>query len=285
MYINASVLVFEIIFLLFFYKNMHSSKVRIINEVFLVSLFSFSYTHFTFLHTITFTGIIYLLLTTLLLFSFSFVLTGLFEYQYGLLIFTLVNVLVYIGSETKLSSTGLPVAWTDFNSGLFIEVVWNMYLKQNYPYVILAIIILLGILYIVYKNSVFVFNFQNRFRRVVLGAVVLFVILLIVSNGIITRIQSVSFNDQGILVYFISSEKPEAMPLSSLKEAYTKHNMEAIVKKYEKEFSVQRQPENSKETLVTILSEAFSDPGSFSNVNWKEDPMPNIRKLQKESGG
>ena len=33
------------------------------------------------------------------------------------------------------------------------------------------------------------------------------------------------------------------------------------------------------------MSESLADPKSFSGISWKEDPMPNFRKLQNASGG
>lgn len=278
-------MVLEISYLLGFYKKYHLPRLRYINEGIMIFVFSICYVQFAFEHTFRLSSAIFILVTILLLTSLSFALIGIFEYQFGMLIFTLVNALTYIGSSIKMNTTGVPVMWMDFHSGLFWDVVWNMYLKQDYPYVIMVVIVLAGILYLLYKRSAFVLNFQVRLRRTLLGVIGFSIILLLVGKVFINKVHSTTFNEQGSLVYFISSKKVDAMSSSGISGQYSKTKMEEIIQKYQKEFSVKKTSDNDNETVITILSESLADPESFSGVKWKEDPMPNFRKLQTESGG
>ena len=114
------IIVLETIYLLSFYKLFHSSRMRVINEGALILFFSIGYMHFGLTYSIRMESIVFMLITALLLTSLTLVLVGVFEYQFGLLLFSIINALIYIGSSIKMNTTGVPVMWADFNSGLFL---------------------------------------------------------------------------------------------------------------------------------------------------------------------
>lgn len=273
------------IYLLLFYKPFHSSRIRIINEGTMILFFSICYMHSGLADSITMESIVFMLITALLLTSLSIVLVGIFEYQFGLLLFSLINALIYIGSSIKMNTTGVPVMWADFNSGLFWDVVWNMYLKQNYPYLILSFVIVVLLFYFMHTKKISILTFQTRMRQVLIGGIGLVTILVLVGKVFVTTVHSRSFEEQGSLVYFISSREVDAMSSSGILNQYSQEKMEKIVKKYEKEFSTKKNFGKDDETVITVLSESLADPKSFSGILWKEDPMPNFRKLQNASGG
>ncbi|WP_346349747.1 LTA synthase family protein [Lactococcus petauri] len=235
--------------------------------------------------SITMESIVFMLITALLLTSLSIVLVGIFEYQFGLLLFSLINALIYIGSSIKMNTTGVPVMWADFNSGLFWDVVWNMYLKQNYPYIILSFVIVVLLFYFMHTKKISILTFQTRMRQTLIGGIGLVTILVLVGKVFVTTVHSKSFEEQGSLVYFISSREVDAMSSSGILNQYSQEKMEKIVKKYEEEFSTKKNFGKDDETVITVLSESLADPKSFSGISWKEDPMPNFRKLQNASGG
>ncbi|WP_460648374.1 sulfatase-like hydrolase/transferase [Lactococcus garvieae] len=230
-------------------------------------------------------SIVFMLITALLLTSLTLVLVGVFEYQFGLLLFSIINALIYIGSSIKMNTTGVPVMWADFNSGLFWDVVWNMYLKQNYPYIILSFVIGALLFYFMYKKKISVLTIRTRMRQTLIGGIGLVVILVLIGKVFVTTVHSRSLEEQGSVVYFISSREVDAMSSSGILNQYSQEKMEEIVKKYEKEFSTEKNFGKDDETVITILSESLADPKSFSGISWKEDPMPNFRKLQNASGG
>lgn len=278
-------MVLETIYLLSFYKLFHSSRMRIINEGALILFFSIGYMHFGLTYSIRMESIVFMLITALLLTSLTLVLVGVFEYQFGLLLFSIINALIYIGSSIKMSTTGVPVMWADFNSGLFWDVVWNMYLKQNYPYIILSFVIVALLFYFMYKKKISVLAIRTRMRQTLIGGIGLVVILVLIGKVFVTTVHSRSLEEQGSVVYFISSREVDAMSSSGILNQYSQEKMEEIVKKYEKEFSTEKNFGKDDEIVITILSESLADPKSFSGVSWKEDPMPNFRKLQNASGG
>lgn len=273
------------IYLLLFYKPFHSRRMRIINEGTMILFFSICYMHFGLADSITMESIVFMLITALLLTSLSIVLVGIFEYQFGLLLFSLINALIYIGSSIKMNTTGVPVMWADFNSGLFWDVVWNMYLKQNYPYIILSFVIVVLLFYFMHTKKISILTFQTRMRQTLIGGIGLVTILVLVGKVFVTTVHSRSFEEQGSVVYFISSREVDAMSSSGILNQYSQDKMEKIVKKYEEEFSTEKNFGKDDETVITVLSESLADPQSFSGISWKEDPMPNFRKLQNASGG
>ncbi|MFK4893391.1 LTA synthase family protein [Lactococcus petauri] len=184
-----------------------------------------------------------------------------------------------------MNTTSVPVMWADFNSGLFWDVVWNMYLKQNYPYIILSFVIVVLLFYFMHTKKISILTFQTRMRQILIGGIGLVTILVLVGKVFVTTVHSRSFEEQGSLVYFISSREVDAMSSSGILNQYSQEKMEKIVKKYEEEFSTKKNFGKDDETVITVLSESLADPKSFSGISWKEDPMPNFRKLQNASGG
>lgn len=251
----------------------------------MILFFSICYMHSGLADSITMESIVFMLITALLLTSLSIVLVGIFEYQFGLLLFSLINALIYIGSSIKMNTTSVPVMWADFNSGLFWDVVWNMYLKQNYPYIILSFVIVVLLFYFMHTKKISILTFQTRMRQILIGGIGLVTILVLVGKVFVTTVHSRSFEEQGSLVYFISSREVDAMSSSGILNQYSQEKMEKIVKKYEEEFSTKKNFGKDDETVITVLSESLADPKSFSGISWKEDPMPNFRKLQNASGG
>lgn len=278
-------IIYQFVYTMFFYKKYHSKYLRLINSGILILFFSICFGQYSFGHLFTVWSLIFIVTTILLQISLYIFLNGLLEYQFGTILFTIVNTITYVGSSIKLATTGAPVVWSDFNNGLFWEVVWNMYLKQDYLYIILCFIVLAICFFILYKQKFHVFNFQLRLARVLLGGISFVTTVILIGNLFVSNVHSKSFNEQGSLIYFISSYQVDPAEISEISSQYSEKKMDEIVKKYQAEFSDTDKFGDDNETVITILSEAFSDPETFSGVKWKEDPMPNFRKLQRESGG
>ena len=168
----------------------------------MILFFSICYMHSGLADSITMESIVFMLITALLLTSLSIVLVGIFEYQFGLLLFSLINALIYIGSSIKMNTTGVPVMWADFNNGLFWDVVWNMYLKQNYPYIILSFVIVVLLFYFMHTKKISILTLQTRMRQILIGGIGLVTILVLVGKVFVTTVHSRSFEERHKVLKF-----------------------------------------------------------------------------------
>lgn len=90
-----------------------------------------------------------------------------------------------------------------------------------------------------------------------------------------------NLKENGTLIHFISRLNSSLMVKP---EGYSKEKVESLVKKIQRDNLPIKEGEN-KPNVIFMLSEAFWDPTKLSNVSWKEDPIPNIRKLIQSNGG
>lgn len=87
----------------------------------------------------------------------------------------------------------------------------------------------------------------------------------------------------GPLVQFINNIDTKVMDEP---EGYSQQAIEEIMKKYDKEAAHINQTRTawpSNQTIIFNLSESFSDPKRIPNLKVREDPMPYIRQLEKET--
>ncbi|GEO64310.1 LTA synthase family protein [Companilactobacillus nantensis] len=90
-----------------------------------------------------------------------------------------------------------------------------------------------------------------------------------------------SANSNGPMLTFLGNMYVDIMDKPA---GYSKQKMLEIVKEYQQEAkSINRDRDNndlSKQTLIFVLSESFSDPTRVPNIKLNQDPMPNIRGIK-----
>lgn len=87
----------------------------------------------------------------------------------------------------------------------------------------------------------------------------------------------------GTVVAFARNINPKIM---TEPEGYSKETMKAIAERYSKaarEINSERTQDLNKSTVITLLSESFSDPTRAPGISLNEDPMPYIRSLKKDT--
>jgi len=93
-----------------------------------------------------------------------------------------------------------------------------------------------------------------------------------------------SANTNGPMLTFLGNIHVDIMDKP---KGYNKQAMEDIVKEYRKEAkSINKDRDNndlSKQTLIFVLSESFSDPNRVPNIKMNQDPMPNIRNIKNNT--
>lgn len=192
-----------------------------------------------------------------------------------------------IGNHLKFIQLKVPLVWSDFKNGLVTEVVWDMVLKKYALFIVPGVVILLAILILLRKTARLNLPLKKRVIFCILTSFSFIVGTKVIGNIEATHAQemSINFSDDyaeeiGAASYFVYSKSNVLM---TEPENYSQSTMGKIIKKYTEEKKIAKNGKNSK--VIYILSEAFSDPTSFSNTKWKEDPMPFIRSIQKEYGG
>ena len=73
-------------------------------------------------------------------------------------------------------------------------------------------------------------------RQILIGGIGLVTILVLVGKVFVTTVHSRRFEEQGSLVYFISSREVDAMSSSGILNQYSQEKMEKIVKNMKKSF-------------------------------------------------
>lgn len=87
----------------------------------------------------------------------------------------------------------------------------------------------------------------------------------------------------GPIVQFINNIVGKAM---AEPEGYTKENLEKIMNKYNisaQKINETRNDWSKDQTIIFVLSESFSDPSRLPNMSLKQDPIPFVRNLSKET--
>ena len=87
----------------------------------------------------------------------------------------------------------------------------------------------------------------------------------------------------GTVVAFARNINPKIM---TEPEGYSKETMKAIAERYSKaaqEINSERTQDLNKSTVITLLSESFSDPTRAPGISLNEHPMPYIRSLKKDT--
>lgn len=90
-----------------------------------------------------------------------------------------------------------------------------------------------------------------------------------------------SANSNGPMLTFLGNMYVDIMDKP---EGYSKQKMLDIVQEYQSEAKkINKKRDNndlSKQTLIFVLSESFSDPTRVPNIQLNQDPMPNIRNIK-----
>jgi phosphoglycerol transferase MdoB-like AlkP superfamily enzyme len=93
-----------------------------------------------------------------------------------------------------------------------------------------------------------------------------------------------SANSNGPMLTFLGNMYVDVMDKP---DGYSKEKMASIVKKYKKTAKqINRKRSNndlSKQTLIFVLSESFSDPSRVPNIKLNQDPIPNIRNIKQNT--
>ncbi|TGD23698.1 alkaline phosphatase family protein [Companilactobacillus suantsaicola] len=93
-----------------------------------------------------------------------------------------------------------------------------------------------------------------------------------------------SANSNGPMLTFLGNMYVDVMDKPN---GYSKEKMASIVKKYQKTAKqINRKRSNndlSKQTLIFVLSESFSDPSRVPNIKLNQDPIPNIRNIKQNT--
>ncbi|XHB95676.1 hypothetical protein AAFF39_01225 [Lactococcus garvieae] len=113
-------------------------------------------------------------------------------------------------------------------------------MKQNYPYIILSFVIVALLFYFMYKKKISLLTIRTRMRQTLIGGIGLVVILVLIGKVFVTTVHSRSLEEQGSLVYFISSREVDAMSSSGILNQYSQEKMEEIVKNMKKSFLLRK---------------------------------------------
>ncbi|MFC6177573.1 LTA synthase family protein [Companilactobacillus huachuanensis] len=93
-----------------------------------------------------------------------------------------------------------------------------------------------------------------------------------------------SANSNGPMLTFLGNMYVDIMDKPS---GYSKKAMDDIVKEYQREATdINKSRDNSdlsKQTLIFVLSESYSDPTRVPNIKMNQDPMPNIRNIKNNT--
>lgn len=203
--------------------------------------------------------------------------------------FPIILSICMIGNKLKVASRGEIVLWSDFKTGLVTDVVWDMVLKQYWWLVLIGLILLgIGSFYILKKRP-HKMTLKSRGIHLVVS-MGLFSLILTAPTEILSKMgctiypnnanENLKKNGPG-LMFFISKEGT----IMAKPEGYSQEKIKDICKQINEMYSKKKESTEEKPTYIYILSEAFFDPTLFETVEWKEDPLPTIRALQKESGG
>ena len=125
---------------------------------------------------------------------------------------------------------------------------------------------------------IFLFMFCSSFSRI--NIMPLF--------GLDTRIKFTSnqiYDKYGVIMgfYTMSAQKNNLEP-----ENYNRDTIKKIADKIDQEypqdiFVKTKIKKNIKPNVIIIMSEAFADPTRWSNINFSEEPIPNLKNLSRES--
>ncbi|GMC02835.1 membrane protein [Enterococcus thailandicus] len=205
----------------------------------------------------------------------------------GFTLSTIIGTSFCVGNHLKFVQLKVPLVWSDFKNGLVVEVIWDMVLKKYTLFIIVGLLILIASLFLLRKTARMDLHPKKRVICCVITSLSFVVGTKVIGNIEATYAQEMSINfsndyakDIGAASYFVYSKSNVLM---AEPKNYSQSMMEKIIKKYTEEKKIVKNKKNAK--VIYILSEAFSDPTSFSNTKWKEDPMPFIRSIQKEYGG
>lgn len=203
-------------------------------------------------------------------------------------------VIASIGNSIKFSTRNEPFLWSDLTGGwsLIKSVVWDMVIQKQPLLFWTALIVINAIIVLLARRGKDHLKWQ--LRGIILGLMLLLLIffmkntnLLLQQAGAIIYPNNIEANlhTNGPGLYFFFSKEGTLM---AEPEDYSKEKMTKIVEELTAKYGEkarQDQQSTDKPTYIYVLSETLADPTLFKTTEWKEDPLPYIRSLQKESGG
>lgn len=241
------------------------------------------------------------LLTVLILFVIYLGLYGLFNrFFYASAIYYLFFMIYAVADRLKVTYRSEPILPSDLSMLKNVKSLLAMVTPKAIGIVVVALIVIASLsILLELKFGKFMLRFKPWLRMI-------FIALTAFSIGIFytasdtnsltyktlmaagyTNLDSNinrSANSNGPMLTFLGNMYVDIMDQPS---GYNKQNMLKIVKEYQaeaKKINKKRANNNlSKQTLIFVLSESFSDPTRVPNIKLNQDPMPNIRSIKENN--
>lgn len=205
------------------------------------------------------------------------------------LYYCLTVILLSLANYLKVASRQEVIYWTDLTNGLVKEVVWDMILSRYTVIFFISVLMVLGITWLSVKFNKEEQLLKNRGKSLMISLVTIIFIFKMPTEaiGIAGSVvypnnveENLKVNGPGLV--FLTSREGTIMEKPA---HYSKQRILKLVEELKRKYPKEEKSSQVKQpTIIFMLSEALTDPTNFEGTEWKEDPMPTIRTLQKQGG-